>query len=197
MSELPWMPVYIGTETALTGHLSPEEFGCYERLRRHWWQHGSLPEDDTRLMRITGVDPHRWEDIAKAIGPLMSDSIRKLEDERSGAAAKREKKVAAGVRGAAARWRTHGKAIADANGTTMADASEEMANASFCQWPSASPSESSLREEKEERLALMRAREPNVMSMSMAEAEEHLRKTGRLVDDNEPANSYAARSRGE
>ncbi|RUX09922.1 DUF1376 domain-containing protein [Mesorhizobium sp. M2A.F.Ca.ET.037.01.1.1] len=185
MSELPWMPVYIGTETALTGHLSPEEFGCYERLRRHWWQHGSLPEDATRLMRITGVDPDKWEDVAKAIGPLMSDSIRRLDDERSGAAAKREKKVAAGRKGAEAKWRPHGRTISDANGTTMADASDEMANASFCQWPSpsASPSESSLREEKEEGLEPARERQPNVLLMSMDEVKEHLRETGALADD--------------
>lgn len=199
MTDLPWMQVYVGTETALTGHLSAEEFGAFERLRRHWWLHGSLPEDNARLMRITGVDPDRWEDVAGTIGPLISEAICKLEEERFDATAKRQKKVAAGRKGAEAKWRPHGRTISDANGTAVAEPSDEMANASFCQWPSASasPSESSAPERKEENLALPRAREPNLMLMSMAEAEEHLRKTGALADENEqPANSYAARSRG-
>ncbi|MGO4841244.1 DUF1376 domain-containing protein, partial [Rhizobiaceae sp. 2RAB30] len=48
------MKTYIGDEAAVTGHLTAEEFGAYERLRRHYWQHGGLPDDEARLTRITG-----------------------------------------------------------------------------------------------------------------------------------------------
>lgn len=197
MTDLAWMKVYIGTETAQTSHLTAEEFGAYERLRRHWWQHGSLPDDEPRLMRITGIDAGRWQDVAKAIGPLMSESIRRLDQERSDATVKREKKVAAGHRGAEARWRIDGKSNASANGTGMAEPLDTMAEPSVCQWPSASASASDkiAPDEKEERLEPAREREPNVMLMSMAESEEYLRKTGALSDDDQ-TNPYAASSRG-
>ncbi|MER8844036.1 DUF1376 domain-containing protein [Mesorhizobium australicum] len=174
MTDLAWMKVYIGTETAQTGHLTAEEFGAYERLRRHWWQHGSLPDDEPRLMRISGIDPGRWQDVANAIGPLMSESIRRLDQERSDATVKREKKVAAGHRGAEARWRIDGKSNASANGTSMAEPLDTMAEPSVCQWPSASASDSSALDEKEERLEPARVREPNIMLMSMAEAQAHI-----------------------
>ncbi|ESW91721.1 hypothetical protein X773_01190 [Mesorhizobium sp. LSJC285A00] len=187
MTDLAWMKTYIGTETALTAHLTAEEFGAYERLRRHYWQHGSMPSDDARLVRISGIDPERWEAVAQAIGPLMSEGLQRLDAERSDATIKREKKVAAGHRGAEARWRINGKTNALANGTTMADASEEMAEPSVCQWPSASASasDSSALDEKEEGLEPARAK-PNVLTMSMAEARAHLEKEGKLE------NSYAA-----
>lgn len=201
MTDLAWMKVYIGTETALTGHLTAEEFGAYERLRRHWWQHGSLPDDEARLMRITGIDPGRWQDVANAIGPLMSESIRRLNQERSDATVKREKKVAAGHRGAAARWRIDGKSNASANSTSMAEPLDTMAEPSVCQWPSASASasDSSAPERKEEGLEPARAKEPNVMLMSMAEAEAHLQKTGALSeqdDETTSANAYARAKAG-
>ncbi|RWN95181.1 MAG: DUF1376 domain-containing protein [Mesorhizobium sp.] len=189
MTDLAWMKVYIGTETALTAHLTAEEFGAYERLRRHYWQHGSMPSDDARLMRISGIDPDRWEGVAQAIGPLMSEGLQRLDGERSDARIKREKKVAAGHRGAEARWRINGKANAIANGTTMADASEEMAEPSVCHWPSASASASDkiAPDEKEEGLALTREREPNIMLMSMAESKAFLE-----AKEAREANAYLA-----
>lgn len=202
MTDLAWMKTYIGTETALTAHLTAEEFGAYERLRRHYWQHGSMPSDDARLMRISGIDPERWEGVAQAIGPLMSEVLQRLDAERSEATVKREKKVAAGHRGAEARWRIDGKRNADANGRSMASASDTIAGASFCQWPSASASSSAsdkiAPDEKEERLEPARAREPNVLTMSMAEAEEHLRKTGALPTEDVElrASAYATATRG-
>lgn len=147
MTDLAWMKTYIGTETALTGHLTAEEFGAYERLRRHYWQHGNLPPDEPRLMRISGVDPERWESIKQAIGPLLAEGLPRLDDERSEASVKRERKVAAGRKGAEARWQIDGRTNANANGIPMATASDKMANASFCQWPSASASASASEEE--------------------------------------------------
>nr|WP_031198333.1 DUF1376 domain-containing protein [Mesorhizobium sp. L2C054A000] len=187
MTDLAWMKTYIGTETALTAHLTAEEFGAYERLRRHYWQHGSMPSDDARLMRVSGIDPERWEAVAQAIGPLMSEGLQRLDAERSDATVKRERKVAAGKKGAEARWQIDGRTDAFANGTAIADASEKMAEPSVCHKPSASASasDSSALDGKEEGLEPARAK-PNVLTMSMAEARAHLEKEGKLE------NSYAA-----
>lgn len=132
---------------------------------------------------------------------MMSDGLQRLDQERSEAASKRERKVAAGHKGAVARWKIDGRTNALADGTNMATASDTMADASFCQWPSASASasDSSALDEKEEGLALAREREPNVMLMSMAEATEHLRKTGALAasdDEASPSNPYARAKAG-
>lgn len=106
MTDLAWMKTYIGDEAALTGHLTAEEFGAYERLRRHYWQHGGLPLDDVRLMRITLVSPDRWGDVRSVICELFTDGWRlpKLDLDREDAAIKRERKVSAGRKGAAKRW---------------------------------------------------------------------------------------------
>ncbi|WP_176223151.1 DUF1376 domain-containing protein [Aurantimonas sp. 22II-16-19i] len=147
------MKTYIGDEAALTGHLTPEEFGAFERLRRHYWQHGGLPNDDTRLMRITGVSADRWEEVRSGICDLFEPHWRlpKLDEMRADAAEKRERKVAAGRKGADKRWSKDGKP----NGTTNADAISKrmaapMAEPMDNQWPPApAPDE----ERYEERLA--------------------------------------------
>jgi len=137
MTDLAWMPLYIGDEAAVTGHLTAEEFGAYERLRRHYWQHGNLPDDAGRLTRITGIEPERWPAVREAIGSLVEDALSRLADQRADAEAKRERKVAAGRKGARSRWRSaeaDGKRNAVANGKRMA---EPLANALPNQWPPA------------------------------------------------------------
>lgn len=161
MSGLAWMKTYIGTETAITGHLTAEEFGAYERLRRHLWQHGVIPEDEERLSRITGMDVDRWRKIANAITPLLADAIANLLQERISAANKRQKKIDAGKKGAESRWQNHGKTIdhadtdSKANGSRMAnDIAQPMRN----QWPSASASDE-VRYEEELALSRTHARD--------------------------------------
>ena len=170
MTDLVWMKTYIGTETALTGHLTAEEFGAYERLRRHYWQHSSLPDDEARLMRVAGIEPDRWPAIASAIRPLLAEALPKLDQERSVAASKREKKVAAGQKGAAVRWQTDSKTIANANGRTIANG---MAEPSFRQWPSASASEEV---RYEERLVPTRTREEDEFPIDPPETVEQGRR---------------------
>ncbi|WP_137113644.1 DUF1376 domain-containing protein [Mesorhizobium sp. GR13] len=120
MTDLAWMRTYIGDEAAVTGHLTAEEFGAYERLRRHYWQHGSLPSDAPRMMRITAVDIDRWSSVWEAIGPLL-DHFDRLDLEREDAAAKRERKVMAGRKGAQKRW-GDGPANGNTNGITNSNA---------------------------------------------------------------------------
>jgi uncharacterized protein YdaU (DUF1376 family) len=153
MTDLAWMKTYIGDEAAITSHLTAEEFGAFERLRRHYWQHGHLPNDDERLARITGLEPQRWPTIASAISSLFAKGWRlpRLDSERLDAADKREKKIAAGRKGAAARWGDDGKTNADANSENMATAmAEPMRN----QWPPApAPAPAPNEVRRDERLA--------------------------------------------
>lgn len=106
MTDLAWMKTYIGDEAALTGHLTPEEFCAYERMRRHYWQHGSLPDDDDRLIRITGIDVERWPAVREGIRSLFDDGWRltRLDQERSEASDKRERAIRRSQKAAEARW---------------------------------------------------------------------------------------------
>ncbi|MBX3598583.1 MAG: DUF1376 domain-containing protein [Rhizobiaceae bacterium] len=127
MKALPWLKTYIGDEAALTLHLNSAEFGAYERLRRHYWQHGSLPEVAERMARITGVDLEKWPAIWGAIEPLLVN-FERLDFERGDAAAKRERKITAGRKGAQKRWgdgRINGNANGFASGKPNGSASAE------------------------------------------------------------------------
>lgn len=188
MTDLAWMKTYIGDEAAVTSHLSAEEFGAFERLRRHYWQHGMLPDDDVRLMRITGVDADRWEAVRSAICSLFEDGwqLPRLDIEREAAAEKREVAIERARKGADARWRRN----ASSNAQRMPGAMQQAMLEQCPPAPAPAPEDSAL-ERKEEGLALTHAREPNLMLMSMAEAQEHLRKTGTLAEDEEPANPYS------
>lgn len=155
MTDLAWMKTYIGDEAALTGHLTAEEFGAYERLRRHYWQHGSLPDDDARLTRITAVTTDRWPLVRTAIEPLFAEGrlLQKLDQVRADAAGKRERKVLAGQKGAQKRWgdraivngNTNGYANGTPNSKSMA---EPMAEPLVTQWPPA-PAPEEVRYEEE------------------------------------------------
>ncbi|MBM2711673.1 YdaU family protein [Mesorhizobium caraganae] len=180
MTDLAWMKTYIGDEAAITSHLSAEEFGAFERLRRHYWQHGILPDDDVRLMRITGVDPDRWEAVRSAICSLFDDGWRlpRLDIEREAAAEKREIAIDRARKGADARWRRN----ASSNAPRMLEAMPKAMLEQCPPAPAPAPEDSALGR-KEDNLALTHTREPNIMTMSLAEAQEHLRKTGALADD--------------
>ncbi|MEJ1367980.1 MAG: DUF1376 domain-containing protein [Candidatus Sedimenticola sp. (ex Thyasira tokunagai)] len=56
-----WMPVYIGDFLKTTNHMAAAETGAYIRLCLHYWTTGKpLPDDDTRLARITGQTVEEW-----------------------------------------------------------------------------------------------------------------------------------------
>lgn len=148
MTDLAWMKTYIGTEAALTGHLTPEEFGCYERLRRHYWQHGSLPDDDSRLARITGLSVERWGEVRPAVADLFDDGWRlpRLDEERGSAAQKRVRAIERSQKAAEARWgRKPTDATSNASSTARRNATsnasrmlDAMPEAMLEQCPSAS-----------------------------------------------------------
>jgi uncharacterized protein YdaU (DUF1376 family) len=147
MTDLAWIKTYIGTETALTAHLTAEEFGAYERLRRHYWQHGMLPDDDARLMRVTGVDPDRWEAVRSGICSLFEDGWRlpRLDEERTKAADKREIAIGRAKKGADARWKKNASSNPISNASSMHGA---MPKAMLEQCPSASASDEVRYEDK-------------------------------------------------
>lgn len=54
------MPLYVADYKADTAHLGALEHGVYLLLIMHYWQTGSLPDDDTQLARIASVSAAEW-----------------------------------------------------------------------------------------------------------------------------------------
>jgi uncharacterized protein YdaU (DUF1376 family) len=95
------MPVYIGDELARTSHFTAEEFGAYISLVMHYWQHGSLPIEDTRLARIARASLERWPTIRENVAPLFGSDWRltRLEEQRAEAEKTHLRRSEAGKRG--------------------------------------------------------------------------------------------------
>ncbi|WP_123149823.1 DUF1376 domain-containing protein [Mesorhizobium delmotii] len=123
MSSLAWMPIYTGDVLAETASLSTDEFGAYILLLFAYWQAGDLPQDDVRLARIARLDLERWQSARPSIESLFGPGWTNagLDGLRNNAADKRERKIAAGRKGAASRW-GNGKGNAVANGTRIGSA---------------------------------------------------------------------------
>lgn len=60
---LPYMPMFWGDYWRDTTHLSDAEHVSYLRLISHYWQHGCLPQEDSRLARIAGRSDAEWLDM--------------------------------------------------------------------------------------------------------------------------------------
>jgi uncharacterized protein YdaU (DUF1376 family) len=135
------MPLYVADYLQDTGHLTATEHGAYLLLlMQAWTRDGALPADDKRLAAMARCSPKEWRDARDAVMAffdLDGDCYRnpRLERERARAATITQERSKAGAIGAAKRWQTHGKRIA-----------EPLANASQSDAPSPSPSQ---KEEKE------------------------------------------------
>lgn len=57
-----WMSLYIGQYLSETSHLSAAEHGAFMLLIMHFWQHGEVPEDDSEIRLVTGLDQAQWEE---------------------------------------------------------------------------------------------------------------------------------------
>ena len=55
-----WMPLYVADYLADTMHLNASQSGAYLHLIMHYWQHGSLPDDDEKLSRIARMRIEDW-----------------------------------------------------------------------------------------------------------------------------------------
>jgi len=69
----PYMPMFWGDYIRDTRHLSLEEHGAYLMIIAHYWERGSLPDDDDRLARILGVSRLKWSKLKLAIKPFFNN----------------------------------------------------------------------------------------------------------------------------
>jgi uncharacterized protein YdaU (DUF1376 family) len=88
-----WMPFYVADYLADTGHLSPAEHGAYLLLMMHYWQSGSLPDDDRKLARIARMSPVEWADARDTVAEFFEPGWKhnRIEDELKTANELREK----------------------------------------------------------------------------------------------------------
>lgn len=86
---LRWMPLYVPDYRADTAHLGALEHGIYLLLIMHYWQTGSLPDDDRKLARIACATDTEWRrsksTIEKFFTPgwkhgRIEEEIKKAED---------------------------------------------------------------------------------------------------------------------
>ena len=54
-----------------TVHLSPEAFGCYQRLLHAHWRSGPTKDDNLVLARIVGLPPKDWTTIRPEVEPFF------------------------------------------------------------------------------------------------------------------------------
>jgi uncharacterized protein YdaU (DUF1376 family) len=118
-----WMPVYIGDYLADTMHLTTEQHGAYLLLIFHLWRRATLPDDNTVLAKITGLDASSWSSAR----PVLAEFFKiqdgqwrhgRVERERIRVAAKQETNVKKAKSAASKRWRnasaSRGPSIAQA-----------------------------------------------------------------------------------
>ncbi len=73
MAALPYMPLYVADYLADAAHLSTIEHGAYLLLIMNYWQRGEpLPNDDTRLARIAGLNTRDWKRHRDAIAEFFT-----------------------------------------------------------------------------------------------------------------------------
>lgn len=124
MAELQYMPFYVADWLGDTQDLSPEAYMAYHRLLCAMWlsRSNSLPSDPRILRNRAGFTPQKWAHVWPQIEHFFfveDGHIHqlRLDKVRSKARGKRESRVAAGRKGAAAKWRkTHDKGVGEANG---------------------------------------------------------------------------------
>lgn len=101
MTTRPWMPLWIADYRADTAHLSTAEHGAYLLLIMHYWQTGSLPQDDAQLARIVSMTAAEWRKARSTIAAFFADGWKhkRIEEELAEATLKYERRAAAGKRG--------------------------------------------------------------------------------------------------
>ncbi|TAV98485.1 DUF1376 domain-containing protein [Rhizobium ruizarguesonis] len=71
MSNRAWMPLHIADYLADTGHLTATEHGAYLLLIMHYWQNGSLPENERVIARIAKLSPEQWDESREMLAMLF------------------------------------------------------------------------------------------------------------------------------
>lgn len=96
--KLHWMPLDVADYRADTAHLGALEHGIYLLLIMHYWQTGSLPDDERQLARIACATPAEFRGVRATIEAFFLpgwkhkrieqelDKARKISAKRSFAA---------------------------------------------------------------------------------------------------------------
>jgi uncharacterized protein YdaU (DUF1376 family) len=121
-----WMPLYVGDYLSATTRLTTEQHGAYFLLLLDYWKNGPPPNDDAVLAQIARMSPAAWRKARPAlIGFFESrDGLlnhKRVDRERVRAAEITEERSKAGKVGAAKRWQSNGKRIANAIALPMAN----------------------------------------------------------------------------
>jgi uncharacterized protein YdaU (DUF1376 family) len=100
------MPLYVADYKADTAHLSCAEHGAYLLLIMHYWQRGSLPDDDSRLAKIASASPSQWAQMKPVIAEFFKPGWvhERVAKELSEAKRISESRSQAGKNGARAKW---------------------------------------------------------------------------------------------
>lgn len=141
-----WMPLYVADYLADTAHLSAAEHGAYLLLIMHYWQHDGLPDDPKRLARIARMTPEEWSNAQAMLADFFEEGWKhkRIDAELAAAAAKYEKRAAAGKKGGNAKaFKRLGTKGESSNAVAMLEPSQSNALANGCQSQSQSHIDSS------------------------------------------------------
>lgn len=148
MSALPWMPLYPADYLADTRRLTTEQHGAYLLLLLDSWVSGALPDDDSVLARVAGMDAESWTATRRALAGYfqIADGMwvhARLERERIDAHAHAHASSGRGKKAAAARWsKKVGSEIAEKPAESVDNSPENAhahAQALHMQYPPPSP----------------------------------------------------------
>lgn len=114
-----WMPLYVADYLADTMHLSTEQHGAYFLLLLAAWKNGgSVPNDTLKLRSITRMDAKKWQESSQTLGEFFFVTPNlwthnRVTKELNKAKTNSEERSKSGKKGAAKRWQSDGKAIAN------------------------------------------------------------------------------------
>lgn len=137
-----FIPIYIGDYLKDTSCLTTEEHGAYLLLIFYYWQHGSIPDDDGKLCRITGLYPDAWSNAKSTLLAYFVQGVNcyrhtRIDNELSKAKSRKEANIARAKTAAGKRW--SGKKDASSNAPSNATSTRQ-AMLEQCPSPSPSPS---------------------------------------------------------
>lgn len=103
---LPYMPMFWGDYWRDTTHLSDAEHVSYLRLISHYWQHGGLPQEDSRLARIAGRSDADWSVMRPMLQAFFKDcwTHPRIDRELQKQKMIQESNVERAKKAAASRW---------------------------------------------------------------------------------------------
>jgi len=73
MSNRAWMPLHIDDYLSDTAHLTGAEHGAYLLLIMHYWQHGSLPDNERLIARIARMSAEQWDESREILAMLFGE----------------------------------------------------------------------------------------------------------------------------